>query len=116
MPVDLRLRRSVTNRGASESPIALGEPYCTRRAYCKSHETFRHARDLLDAVATCHSSRQVLWLEDVMDTIERRGFLKLTLGLVVATAVGAATAPSEAMPVAPVSPPRSDPEVKAEPA
>ena|SRR5262245_1163185 len=51
-----------------------------------------------------------------MDTMERRSFLKLTLGLAVITAVGAATARSEAMPVAPIDPPRSDPEAKPEPA
>ena len=51
-----------------------------------------------------------------MDTIERRSFLKLALGLAVVTAVGAATAPSEAMPVAAVDPPRPDPELKPEPA
>jgi len=51
-----------------------------------------------------------------MDTMERRSFLKLSLGLAVVAAVGAVAAPSEAMPVAPIDPPRSDPEAKPEPA
>ena len=51
-----------------------------------------------------------------MDTMERRCFLKLTLGLAVVTAVGGITAPAVAMPVAPIDPPRLDPEVTPEPA
>jgi hypothetical protein len=46
--------------------------------------------------------------------MERRNFLKLTLGLAAATAAGTAIRPSEAMPVAPVDPPRSDPELTPE--
>src|SRR5439155_23409607 len=56
------------------------------------------------------------WREAVMDTMERRCFLKLTLGLAVVTAVGGITAPAVAMPVAPIDPPRLDPEVTPEPA
>jgi len=42
-----------------------------------------------------------------METMERRGFLKLTLGIAAAAAVFGATIPSEAMPVtAPVEPER----------
>jgi len=47
--------------------------------------------------------------------MERRNFLKLTLGLAVATAAGAATVPSQAIPVAPIDPPQPDPEVTLEP-
>lgn len=50
-----------------------------------------------------------------MDTMQRRNFLKFTLGLAVITAAGAATAPAEAIPVAPIDPPRSAPEVTPEP-
>src|SRR5438093_8875134 len=71
------------------------------------------SRFLFDAVAICHSGRR-RW-EVVVDTMERRSFLKFTLGLAVITAAGAATAPAEAIPVAPIDPPRSDPEVTTEP-
>jgi hypothetical protein len=57
-----------------------------------------------------------------METMERRSFLKLTLGLAaVAAGTVAVVKPSQAMPVmAPVEPPRQDteakPEAKPEPA
>jgi len=50
-----------------------------------------------------------------VDTMERRNFLKFTLGLVVVAAAGAAAAPTKAIPVAPIDPPRSDSAATPEP-
>jgi len=50
-----------------------------------------------------------------VDTMERRSFLKFALGLAAVTAASAGTVPAEAIPVAPIDPPRSDPEAAPEP-
>jgi hypothetical protein len=52
-----------------------------------------------------------------METMERRSFIKLTLGLAAVAAGTAAVTPSRAMPVmAPVEPPQPKAEAKPEPA
>jgi hypothetical protein len=52
-----------------------------------------------------------------MQTMERRGFLKLTLGIAAAAAVAGATTPSQAMPVlAPADPQSPKTEATPEPA